>query len=178
MPNENTIPLDRLMQLQEKGKLTSAEALALQQKLDQQPAAEGVYAPITLAKPTGIIPVAYVIHVRRSRCLTCNLVHTTSEVYALNHLKPVWGRGGYVRNMTPITKMEWQLPIKYEPIAEREIAFCHECIDAAREIVWTLPSPPIPDSVVSVAQKSSESNTTKATGPKSRPITSSDDLLI
>lgn len=178
MTSDRALPLDHLMKRQEQGKLSGSGALQLQQKLEAEPRADGVYAPITTALPVGVIPVAYIVHSRSSRCLACNHVHKWCDIFALNHLKPQWGKGGYVRNMSPVKAIEWNLPIKVEPIAQRETPFCIECIDAARDYATTLRSPPVPEAAMKLTAKATEGSGDGAANPQSKAkATSAFDLL-
>lgn len=121
----------------------------LAKRLDAEPLPEGVAAPITSAVPTTLAPVKYIIHVWTHRCSMCQTEHKHSEVYALNHLRSRTGAGTWVRNMTPVAKLEWQVPIDVIPVTTRITAGCFECLDALREhVLPTLPKPPVPEAVL------------------------------
>ena len=153
-------------------------------RLEAEPLAEGVHAPITTALPVGLPPVEYVIHVWTHKCSMCQTEHKHSEVYGVNHLRSRTGAGQYVRNMTPVSRLEWQVPIRVIPITTRITAGCFECFDALRDtILPTLPRPPVPEAV---AKGYIEGTEGASTADKRRPTpakpssryTSTDDFLI
>jgi len=178
--NLNTTPIDHLMKRADENKLTGAEALQLDRYLQSQTAPEGVLAPITLAKPTDIVPVAYVIHKWTTRCLACNDLQRHDEVFALNHLKSRSG-STFIRNLVPITSLSWDVPITEHVPVPKTVPFCSACIVEAREYVATLPKPIIPQSVSKLTPRdATEGSPVQSKEPKAsrKGFTSADDLLI
>lgn len=144
---------------------------------------DGVHAPITHAVPTSLAPAKYIIHVWTHKCSICQTEHKHSEVYALNHLRPQWGKGTWVRNMTPVSRLEWQVPIEVIPVTTRTTAGCFECLDALRsEILPSLPLPPVPEAVAGGPSGPArpEKGTEKGTEgtPRSKRPTTTDDFLL
>jgi hypothetical protein len=178
-PSSNTKPLDidLLIKRADENRITPAEALVLQRYLERQASPDGVLAPITLAKPTDVIPTAYVIHHWTTRCLACNDIQKHDEVFALNHLRSRFGTT-LVRNLVPITKLEWNVPITEHIPVPKTIAFCAACLPEAQEFVATLPSPPAPQSITKFSNATEGSPALLAKPKKSGAFTSTDDLLI
>jgi hypothetical protein len=166
-PSSNTKPLDidLLIKRADENRITPAEALVLQRYLERQASPDGVLAPITLAKPTDVIPTAYVIHHWTTRCL------------ALNHLRSRFGTT-LVRNLVPVTKLEWNVPITEHVPVPKTIAFCAACLTEAQEFVATLPSPPAPQSITKFSNATEGSACALAKPKKSGAFTSTDDLLV
>lgn len=147
-------------------------------RLSEEPLPEGVAAPITHALPTSLAPVKYIIHVWTHKCSLCNTEHKHSEVYALNHLKSRTGAGTWVRNMTPVSRLEWQVPIDVIPVTTRTTAGCFECLEALREeILPSLPKPPVPDAVLKAEATVGGGTPAKTKGASKTPLTTDDFLL-
>src|SRR4051812_2309035 len=118
-------------------------------RLSMEPIPDGVYAPITLALPASLPPIEYVMHVWTYKCTLCNSEHKHSEIYALNHLRSRTGFGAFVRNMSPVSSLEWNVPLKVHNLTTRTSAGCFECLEAIREeILPTLRTPPVPQAVL------------------------------
>lgn len=178
--NDNIIPLDHLLKRQETGKLSPLEALNLDRALRTEAPPEGVFAPITLARPEDVAPVAYVIHKWRSLCLACNTEHKWSEVFALNHLRSPSGRT-FIKHMVPCTRLEWQVPIVEHDPKTRTTPFCHDCIPPAADYLSTLPKPPEPLTILKYTggpEPSKGGGTSDTPSKKPKGFTSADDLLI
>lgn len=125
-------------------------ARRVDQMLRAEPLPEGVVAPITTAMPQSTPPIEYVLHIWTYKCTLCNSEHKHSEIYGVNHLRSRTGSGAYVRNMSPVSRLEWQVPLKVHNITTRTTAGCFECLDAIREeILPSLPRPPVPQAIVS-----------------------------
>lgn len=181
-PDENRIPVDTLIARAESTKrgLSPFEAGELAKALAAEPAPEGVAAPITLMSPTSIPPVAYILHRWTKHCLSCGAKHHYSDIFAENHLKSSFGR--FIRNMIPISRPEWNVPLKVYEVAPKTIPFCHECIDLARDYIAMLPSPPVPEAVVGSGTRVNEEAVTPIAKPKGTPqskkVSSIDDLML
>lgn len=182
---DRQIPVDTLIARAEATKrgLTRTEARALDQALSAETLPEGVYAPITTAIPTSVPPLAYVLHKWSKLCLSCGALHCYSDVFALNHLRGNWGK--FIRNMTPISRPEWNVPLQVHELAPKTIPFCHECLDLAQAHISMLPSPPVPQAITGTAPAGAPASTPEAKRqqssgmtPQSKKFTSSDDLLI
>lgn len=154
----------------------SARAGAIAQRLAAEPLPEGVAAPITHALPQGLAPLEYVIHVWTHKCSLCQTEHKHSEVFALNHLRSRTGAGSYVRNMSPVGRLEWNVPLRVHNLTTRTTAGCFECIDALREeILPHLPKPPVPDAVLKAsAAEGAEGPARPEKGPKPRLVSVTD----
>lgn len=170
------LPIDKLLARADSNKLTGAEALILDKYLQAQTTPEGVLAPITLAKPTDIVPVAYVIHKWTTRCLACNELQRHDEVFALNHLKSRFGTT-YVRNLVPITQLAWNVPITTHIPVPKTIPFCSACITEAQEYTTTLPKPIVPEAVSKYVAPAPETITAKPKASR-KGFDTVDDLLI
>lgn len=148
-------------------------------RLSAEPLPDGVVAPITLAMPANSPPIEYIMHVWTYKCSMCQTEHKHSEIFALNHLRSRTGAGTFVRNMSPVSALEWQVPLKVHNLTTRLTAGCFECLDALRdEILPTLPKPPVPQTVMK-ADLSGPSGTARhgQGGPVKRPLTT-DDFLV
>lgn len=159
-PSDRQVPVDTLIARAESTKrgLSPFEAGELNKALQAEPSPEGVIAPIMLAHPNSVPPVAYVLHKWSKLCLSCGTQHCYSDIFAENHLKSTWGR--FVRNLVPISRPDWNVPLRVVEVAPKTIPFCHECIDLARDYIATLPSPPVPQAVTgSAIQPAGESAT-------------------
>lgn len=158
----------------------SARAGQIDRRLGEEPLPDGVAAPITHALPVGLAPVEYVIHVWTHKCSICQTEHKHSEVYGVNHLRSRTGYGGYVRNMTPVSRLEWQIPIKVIPITTRTTAGCFECLEALRdEILPLLPKPPVPDAVLKSEGAAGPARTDPTNkGKTSKAPLTTDDFLL
>jgi hypothetical protein len=164
----------------EKNMTTGAENLAIDRALAAEPHPEGVLAPITLMpQPSTLAPIAYVIHRWAKQCLTCGAEHHYSDVFALNHLKSHWGK--FVRNMVPVQRPEWNVPLQVYELAPKAVPFCHECVDLARDHLAMLPRPPEPQ----ITTPGSGNITPTSTAPKApkpesktkKKVWDTDDLL-
>lgn len=156
----------------------SARAGDISRRLATEPLPEGVAAPITLALPSGLAPLEYVIHVWTHKCSICNTEHKHSEVYALNHLRSRTGAGQYVRNMSPVGRLEWNVPLRVHNLTTRVTAGCFECLDALRsEILPTLPRPPVPEALSKGYGGESAAAPAKRPLDAKRPLTTDDFLL-
>lgn len=179
---DRQVPVDTLIARAESTKrgLSPAEAGELNKALMAEPAPEGVYAPITLMKPDSIPPKAYVLHKWSKLCLSCGAQHCYSDVFALNHLKSTWGT--YIRNMVPISRPEWNVPLQVHELAPKTIPFCHECVDLAQDYIHTLPSPPVPQAVTGPGRPENPNAVSEVVKPKGTPankkFTSVDDLMV
>lgn len=138
-------------------------------RLRMEPLPDGVVAPITLALPASTPPIEYVMHVWTYKCTICNTEHKHSEIFGVNHLRSRTGSGAFVRNMSPVSKLEWQVPLKVHNLTTRTTAGCFECLDAIREeILPTLQRPPVPQAVVA-SGASAPARTEKAEVSKREP---------
>lgn len=147
--------------------------------LTAEPLPEGVAAPITMALPTSLAPVKYIIHVWTHKCSICQTEHKHSEVYALNHLRSRTGAGTWVRNMTPVAKLEWQVPIEVIPVTTRITAGCFECLEAIREaILPTLPLPPVPEAVLKAPPEEAPKAQARPEKGGSKKPTTTDDFIV
>jgi hypothetical protein len=146
-------------------------------RLSAEPLPEGVVAPITLALPQGLAPIEYVMHVWTYKCTLCNTEHRHSEIFGVNHLRSRTGAGAFVRNMSPVSRLEWQIPLKVHNLTTRTTAGCFECLDAIREeILPSLPQPPAPVSVPR-ANLSGAQAPARPDRDKKRPLTT-DDFMV
>lgn len=153
----------------------------INRRLRSEPLPEGVVAPITLALPASLAPIEYVMHVWTYRCTICNTEHKHSEIYGVNHLRSRTGAGAWVRNMSPVARLEWNVPLKVHNLTTRVSAGCFECLDGIREaILPTLPSPPVPQAILKSASEGPAGASTHGKGttvPKGRPLTT-DDFMV
>lgn len=157
----------------------TARAGAIAGRLALEPLPDGVAAPITLALPQGLAPIEYVIHVWTHKCSLCQTEHKHSEVFALNHLRSRTGAGSYVRNMSPVGRLEWNVPIRVHNLTTRTTAGCFECLDALRdEILPSLPKPPVPDAVLKSEGAAGAGAPDKPSKARATQRTSTDDFLL
>jgi hypothetical protein len=153
----------------------SARAGDIARRLSAEPSPDGVVAPITTAIPASVAPIEYVMHVWTHKCTICNTEHKHSEIYGVNHLRSRTGYGAFVRNMSPVSVLEWQVPIKVHHITTRTTAGCFECLDAIRdEILPTLRLPPVPEAVV---RSGATVSPTRPVAAKKGPLTTDDFML-
>lgn len=89
----------------------------------------GVFAPITLARPTDILPHAYILHVHSQKCLACGTEHSWTKLYAWNRLKTRLGEGRMVENLVPVDTFLYNIPIKTIPTKQEHVPACFECVD-------------------------------------------------
>jgi hypothetical protein len=178
----NPLHDDTLKRL-ERGLTSGRENLSISQALDAERAAagaDGVLAPITLMnQPTSLPPLAYVIHRWAKHCLTCGAEHLYSDVFALNHLRTNWGK--YVRNMVPVTRPEWNVPLHVHELAPKAVPFCHECVDLATAHLAMLPLPPEPQPVTgsgNIAAPSTAPKAPKAESKARKKVWDTDDLIL
>jgi hypothetical protein len=184
MATETPKPLDS--RLHNAAHLTGTRAAELAAELSREDLPEGVLAPICLATPHGLAPHAYIFHNHASICDCCRTIHQSTEVFALYHLRSRAG-AAFVRHLTPVQTLEWQVPIHLHNTKPRTTPFCFECIDSARAFLTTLPKPPqsqltgatnLPDAIVSHSPPKSGGRapgSTKNNGSKKSPTL--DDVL-
>lgn len=154
-----------------------ARAGQIDKRLAMEPLPEGVVAPITLALPTGVAPIEYVMHVWTYKCTICQSEHKHSEIFGVNHLRSRTGAGAFVRNMSPVTRLEWQVPLKVHNLTTHTTAGCFECLDAIREeILPTLQRPPVPMTILKSAPEGAAGPARPEKGTK-RQLTT-DDFMV
>ena len=155
-------------------------------RLESEPLIDGVTAPITHAIPTSQAPVEYIIHIWTHKCSICHTEHKHSEVFALNRIRTGYrGTDGltrpgstWVRNMTPVAKLEWQVPLRVIPLTTRTTAGCFECLEALREeILPTLPLPPVPQAISNGLTTGREPST-RTEAKKGKTLSSTDDFML
>jgi hypothetical protein len=182
MPEPRQISeLDQLIEKQSKGKLplTGAEALQLSKLLAAESAmGQTATTPITMAT-LPVAPVEYVMHRHTSRCLACNSTKQWVNVYAVNHLKPKFGLGGFVRNMTPVAKLEWNVPVREYNAGTQTTVFCDDetCLEMAKEYIATLPTPPAPMTVTKLTTTGAHTSNVVAKPKAKKVFDSTDDLM-
>lgn len=143
-------------------------------RLSAEPLPDGVVAPITLAMPSGLAPIEYVLHIWTHKCSMCQTEHKHSEVFGVNHLRSRTGAGNFVKNMSPVSRLEWNVPLKVHNLTTRITAGCFECLDALRDdILPTLPRPPVPQAIVGSGPQGPARPEVSKKEPK-RPLTTDD----
>lgn len=148
MPQVDKVIIEEALEIfednEKRGLGTASERGLINKMLSKEPIPEGVYAPITTAMPADLAPIAYVLHNYTTKCLGCEAEHKHSDIFALNHLRSRTGMT-YVRNMTPVSKLEWNVPLQIHTLTTKTIPACFACVDQTMAHLKTLRNPPVPN---------------------------------
>lgn len=167
--SDKIIPLDRLLARQEKGVATPEQRRTILDALNAEPLPDGIIAPAAATGPTLPPPAAYVIHHHSHRCLACNAVQKWSEIYRLHYAKSRWDHSN-IRHLTPVAKLEWNVPLHRIQIPQTDIPFCSDCVEPAQDYIASLPRPPVPQAVLKpTLMASSGSQSGRKDAPKEAP---------
>jgi hypothetical protein len=140
-------------------------------RLAAEPSPDGVFAPICLASPSDVAPVAYVVHNFSQTCQNCTTNHRWSEVFALNHLRSRSG-SSFIRHLVPVQRIEWQVPVRIHALTPKAVPVCFECVDALD--LSKLPVPPVPQLTVKATEGSGVAS---ASARAKKPAPTLDDIL-
>lgn len=149
-------------------------AQAVSRRLAEEPLPDGVLPMTMPIVPDNPAPEAYVMHNHTQRCTMCNTEHKFSEVFAQFTIKGRYGIGN-VLNLRPVSKLEWQVPLRVITQPTRSVCGCFECFDAVRDVVLSvLPKPPVPQLTAQVTSATARptmvaASATGSTGPKKPP---------
>lgn len=171
--NDNVVPLDLLLKRHEKGVATPDQQRTILQALNAEPTPAGIHDVAPAPGPVGAPPIAYVIHNRSQLCLACNSIARWSETYSLFPAKTHWDKSK-VRHLVPVLRLEWNIPIHSQDIAQSTAPFCSECLDATQQYVATLPRPPVAQAILKTI---TATHAAKPTPRATRGPVTIDDLL-
>ena len=134
--------------------------------------------PVTLPPPT-VPPSRYVLVKRSQFCTACNTRHESSELYSHHNLPAAWNRGT-VRNLKPLTRPEFNLPIEVVVAKVLEIPFCHDCV-MSTSLAHLPPAPQEDHRVVRLSADgkptSDPGNGTAAPARPKKPVATVDDIF-